>query len=261
MHPVIALWSHPRSMSTALERVMRERGDLACFHEPFMYDYYVARAVRVMPHFEVDPEKPKSYEAIRDRLLEAGEAGPVFFKDMSYYVVPRIFEDRAFARRLTHSFLIRDPVKSILSYHKLDPDLTLEEIGLEAIWRQLDWVRELVGETPAVLCAEEVQADTAGVLNAYWRKIGLPPALHALSWTPEKTPDDWQQVAGWHGDVAASGGIQAMTPAQEAAEEAAQRAAFEQAAEKAPKLREFLAHHRPFYDRARALAIAAGDPI
>ncbi len=78
MHPIIALWSHPRSMSTATERLMRERGDLTCFHEPYMYYYYVERAVRVMPLFDVDPEKPKSYEAIRDMLLEAGEARPVW---------------------------------------------------------------------------------------------------------------------------------------------------------------------------------------
>jgi Sulfotransferase domain len=253
MHPIIALWSHPRSMSTAIERVMRERGDLACFHEPMMYYYYVERAVRVMPHFDVDPEKPKSYEAIRDMLLEAGEAGPVFFKDMSYYVLPRMLDDKAFARRLTNTFLIRDPVKAILSYHKLDPDLTLEEVGLEAIWRHLDWVRGLTGETPAVVSAELVQADTAGVMTAYWRKIGLAPAPHALSWAPDETPADWQQVAGWHGYVAASGGIQAMS----VAEAEAQRAAFEQAAEQAPQLRDFLEHHRPFYDRARALAIGA----
>lgn len=253
-HPIIALWSHPRSMSTAMERVMRERGDLACFHEPFMYDYYVERSVRVMPHFDVDPEKPRRYEAIRDMLLAAGEAGPVFFKDMSYYVVPRIFADRAFAERVTHSFLIRDPVKAILSYYKLDPDVTSEEIGLEAIWRHLDWARKLIGETPAVLSAERVQADPAGVMTAYWRRIGLPPAPHALSWAPEKPPEDWQQVAGWHGDVLASGGIQAMS----AEEEAAQRAEFENAAERSPKLRAFLDHHRPFYDKARAFAIG-GD--
>lgn len=254
MHPIIALWSHPRSMSTAIERVMRERGDLACFHEPYMYYYYVERAVRVMPHFDVDAEKPRTYEAIRDMLLQAGEAGPVFFKDMSYYVLPRMLEDRAFARRLTNTFLIRDPVKAVLSYYKLDPDLTLEEVGLEAIWRHLDWVRELTGETPAVLSAELVQADTGGIMSAYWRRIGLAPAPHALSWAPEETPEDWREVAGWHGDVLASAGIQAMS----AAEERALRAEFEAAAATAPQLTAYLAHHRPFYNKARALAIA-GD--
>lgn len=253
MHPIIALWSHPRSMSTAIERVMRERGDLACFHEPFMYYHYVERAVRVMPHFDADPAKPTSYEDIREMLLQAGEAGPVFFKDMSYYVLARMADDRAFAGRLTNSFLIRDPVKSILSYYKLDPGLTLEEIGLEAIWRHLELVRELTGAVPPVLSAEAVQADTAGVMTAYWRRVGLPPAPGALSWTPRKTPEDWGEVAGWHGDVLASGGIQAMS----AEEEAAQRAEFEAAAAEAPQLRDFLEHHRPFYERAKALAIGA----
>jgi len=253
MYPIIALWSHPRSMSTAMERVMRERGDLACFHEPYMYNYYVERAVRAMPLFEVDPDKPRTYEAIRDMLLEAGEAGPVFFKDMSYYVMPRLFEDRAFAERLTHTFLIRNPVKSILSYYKLDPDLTLEEIGLEAIWGHIQAVRDLTGEVPAILHAEAVQAETAGVMNAYWRKIGLPPAPHALNWGAKDVPEDWQQVSGWHGDVLSTGGIVAMSED----EEQAQRAEFERAAERAPKLRQFLDHHRPFYEKARALAIAA----
>ena len=41
MHPIIALWTHPRSISTAFERVMMERGDLKILHEPFSYLYYV----------------------------------------------------------------------------------------------------------------------------------------------------------------------------------------------------------------------------
>jgi hypothetical protein len=257
MHPIIALWSHPRSMSTATERLMRERGDLTCFHEPYMYYYYVERAMRVMPLFDVDPGKPRSYEAIRDLLLEAGEAGPVFFKDMSYYVLPRILEDRAFAERLTNTFLIRDPVKAILSYYKLDPDLTLEEIGLEAIWTHIQGIRDMTGAAPAVLHAEAVQADTGGIMSAYWHSIGLSPAPHALTWTTKETPEDWQQVAGWHEDVSAKGGILAMSEA----EERALKAEFETAAEAAPQLRRYLEHHRPFYEKARAIAIRADRAI
>jgi len=39
MHPVIILWAHPRPMSTAIESVMRKRGDLDCLHEPFLPFY------------------------------------------------------------------------------------------------------------------------------------------------------------------------------------------------------------------------------
>ncbi len=239
-------------MSTATERVMRARGDLTCFHEPFMYDYYVHRAVRVMPHFDVDPALPQSYEAIRESLLAAAEAGPVFLKDMSYYVMPRIIEDPVLAPRLTNSFLIRDPVRSILSYHKLDPDLTLEEVGLEAQWRHLEALRTQGGPAPLVLEAEAVQRDTRGIMNAYWRKIGLAPAPHAFDWNGDTPPEEWQQVAGWHGDVAASRAIRPPDPE----EDAKQAAAFQAAAEKAPRLRALLEHHRPFYEKLKAAAIA-----
>ena len=106
-HPIIALWSHPRSMSTAFERIMRARGDLDCLHEPFMYDYYVNRSTRQMPHFDAMDTHPKSYDAIRDMILARAAEGPIFLKDMSYYVVPHLLADADFLDRVTHSFLVR----------------------------------------------------------------------------------------------------------------------------------------------------------
>ena len=82
-HPIIALWVHPRSMSTAVERIMRERGDLTCFHEPFMYDYYLNRSPRKMPQFEPEEDQHRTYAETWDLILDAAEQGPVFFKDMS----------------------------------------------------------------------------------------------------------------------------------------------------------------------------------
>ena len=43
-HPLIFLWTHPRSVSSALERVMLQRGDLETLHEPFIYLYYLGDA-------------------------------------------------------------------------------------------------------------------------------------------------------------------------------------------------------------------------
>lgn len=249
MHPIVALWSHPRSMSTAIERVMRERGDLDCAHEPFMYDYYVARRVRSMPHFEIEPERPHDYAAIRDDLLARAETGPVFFKDMSYYVVPQIFQDAEFARRLTNGFLIRDPVQSIPSYHKLDPGLTSEEIGLEAQWRHFAWLSETLDVQPVVLDADLVQRDPAAVIGAFWARIGLQDRPQAFSWSATETPEEWGQVASWHGAVGASSGIRKAEP------EADREAAFETVAGANPRLRALLDHHRPFYRKLEAHAL------
>ncbi|MEO1194040.1 MAG: hypothetical protein AAFY02_19945 [Pseudomonadota bacterium] len=249
MHPIYALWSHPRSMSTAMERVMRERGDLTCFHEPFMYDYYIHRQVRIMPHFDAEEGRPVSYEAVRETLLKAAEQGPVFMKDMSYYVFPRILEDRALSERLVNHFLIRDPIASIPSYFKLDPKVSLEEIGLEAQARHYQALRA-AGDRPLVVQAEDIRADTAKVVGALWQAIGLPPAPQAFDWHGEK-PADWQQVEGWHGAVSASSGIRPLTDA----ELQAQKEIFARLAAEQPRVQALMDHHRPFYEQLKAEAL------
>lgn len=254
MQPIIALWSHPRSMSTATERLMRERGDLDCLHEPFMYDYYVHRQRREMPHFEAQEDHPTRYEDIRDMLLARAEAGPVFFKDMSYYVMPHILEDRAFNDRLRSSFLIRNPLASVASYYRLDPDLTLEEVGLAAQWRHYEGLVEQ-GKTPPVIRAEDVRGDPQGTMAALWQRLGLPYRAEAFDWQRD-TPEDWAQVEGWHADVSRSREIRPLTEAE--LREQAER--FEAAAIEAPHLRDFVAHEMPFYEKLSAHALTPERP-
>jgi hypothetical protein len=236
-------------MSTAMERVMRERGDLDCAHEPFMYDYYVHHAHRNFPMFDVRDDQPVAYADIRNDLLARSEAGPVFFKDMSYYVWDQVLADEAFSARLVNCFLIRNPVASIPSYFKLDDEPSLEEIGLEAqfLHHQALIVR---GESPVVINANDVRCDVKGVMTALWEAIGLEYIEAAFDWQ-KPTPEDWEQVEGWHGSVSEATGIRPMTPA----DEAAQAARFEQMARKHPQMRAYLAHHLPFFEALKRYVI------
>ncbi|MEY8839746.1 hypothetical protein AB9K41_12030 [Cribrihabitans sp. XS_ASV171] len=254
MHPIYALWAHPRSMSTATERIMRERGDLDCLHEPFMYDYYVHRKVREVPGFDVQPDHPQDYEAIRDMILERAEAGPVFFKDMSYYVVPRILQDAGFLDRLSNMFLVRRPRAAILSYHKLDPDVTEEEIGLVAQLRHVEGLRAL-GRPVTVVRAEDLRADPRGMMRALWSAVGLGYSERAFDWQRSEMPEDWEQVQDWHGSVMGSTGIRPPDPDAEARE----IEAFEEAAGRAPRLRALLAPHEAAWCALDAMALPPAD--
>lgn len=249
MHPIFALWAHPRSMSTAIERVMRERGDLICLHEPFMNHYYLHRGVRDFPHFTPVQGAPVSYDEVRSIILTRAEEGPVFFKDMAYYVADDLPEDPEFMHRLTHGFLVRDPLAAIPSYHRLDPDFLSEEVGLGRLAELYD-VLTAAGISAPVLEADRVRADTRGQMAAFWDQIGLPFRAEAFDWGDE-TPADWSHVIGWHGDVARAGGIRAV----DTAELSRRQARFDAAAADAPQLAGYLETHRPYYDRMAALAI------
>ena len=249
MHPIIALWSHPRSMSTAMERIMRERGDLDCAHEPFMYDYYVHRRVRKMPMFDVQDDQPISYSDIRDALMARAQSQTVFFKDMSYYVHEQVLSDSEFSARLTNCFLIRNPVASIPSYFRLDADVSLEEIGLEAQFHHYEALTKQ-GKTPVVINANDVRRDVRGVMTEMWRAIGLPFKARAFDWQ-NPVPEDWQQVEGWHGKVSEATGIRPMSDA----DRAAQQQKFDDMAKEHPKMRAYLQHHQPFYDALNQKAL------
>ena len=248
MHRLIFLWCHPRSLSSAVERAMLERGDLATFHEPFLYLYYVHDARKRLPHLDVNPERPASYEAIRLMILDTARTRPVFVKDMSYYVGDYIHADTDFIRRMTSTFLIRDPERSIPSYYRLDPGVTLEEIGCEAQYRHFERVREITARTPVVIDAADLAEDSAGTLRAYCRALGLSFMPRALEWD-DGLPPAWRDVSGWHADLAVSRGI--VNPGHPAAGPGL---------DAAPCLRDYYEHHLPFYRRMRAyrLAPAAG---
>jgi hypothetical protein len=253
-NPVIILWAHPRSMSTAMERVMRERGDCICLHEPFMYYYYVHLGKNHMPHFDVEQHRPRKFEDIVSLFRSRARDGAVFAKDMSYYVLPEITRHPELASEFVHLFLIRDPRKSLVSYFKLDPDFSCEETGLESQWQLHQWITLQTGNAPLVLEAENIQRDPEAVIGAAWKKIGLSFIPKAFHWGDNDKPSDWHQVDQWHQKTLAKKSIQSNPlPESDIQQE------FSRYTAKAPKLQLYLDHHWPFYQKL--VAVARGGEV
>ena len=74
MHKILALWATPRSTSTAFERVMSNRGDLTCLHEPFSEAFYYGEDRRNDRYFKADPKLETScgltFENLHNKLIE-----------------------------------------------------------------------------------------------------------------------------------------------------------------------------------------------
>ncbi len=250
-YPIVILWSHPRSMSTAIERIMRERGDFECLHEPFLQYYYSKRSDRELAHFSSQCGHPSSYVEIRDLVLEKATTSPVFVKDMSYYVMPELFDHGDFCRRIVHCFLIRNPLSAIPSFYRLDPEFTRYEVGLEAQWQHYNRLLDAGIPPGPVLEAELVQADPAEMMRRFWRMLGLDYREQALTWEPDAAPDDWKYVEGWHRGVSSSNGIR--PPGEDRDRRAAQ--AFEKICREAPHLQDYLDHHLPFYHHLQRVGL------
>ncbi len=235
MEKIIALWVHPRSLSTVMERIFIERGDFKSFHEPFAYLYYVHDKKGSVPYMKVDPNHPTSYEDTRKMILDAADAEAVCFKDMAYYVGDYIFNDDDFLNKMTNVFMIRDVEKTILSYYKVDPDVDRDEIGFEHLCKLFKKVSGLSDSTPAVITGEDLENNPEGTIKALCEKIGIHFIPGSLSWgtRPPEEMKDWDE---WHKDLFATTGIQKNMEK------------FDMAIDDVPRLRSYYDHHKPFYE-------------
>jgi hypothetical protein len=130
-HPIIFLWSVPRSVSTSFERMMSERGDHAVLDEPFSRHYYFGpdrRSARFSERMD-----RCSAEAMRDLIERAARDRPLFVKDMAYQATGML-EPRRLAR-FHNCFLIRNPAATLRSLARHWPDSTDEETGWAALRR------------------------------------------------------------------------------------------------------------------------------
>jgi hypothetical protein len=239
MNKIIALWVHPRSLSTVMERIFIERGDFKVIHEPFSYTYYVHDKKATVPFMQVDPQHPQSYEDTKKWIQDAAEERQVYFKDMAYYVPEYLDQDDEFLKRMTNTFMIREPASTILSYYKMDPGVTRDEIGFEYLFKLYRKVADLNNnEAPIVIDAEELENNPEGILNAYCQEIGSSHKPDSLNWKP-RMPEEWKGWEEWHEHAANSTGIQKNMET------------FDISIDDVPHLRSYYEYHLPFYEALR----------
>ncbi|WP_137992775.1 sulfotransferase family protein [Streptomyces vilmorinianum] len=235
---VLALWSAPRSRSTAFFRMMCERGDFAVLHEPFSY---LAEFGKV----EVDGSYAQSETELLAEMRKMAARAPLFFKDTTDERYAGVLADERFlAEDAVHTFIIRHPAETIASYHAVNPGVRLHQIGFEAQYELFERIRQLTGTTPVVIDGDDLAADPARVVEAYSEAVGIPYRADTLSWQPESRPE-WAPSERWHNDVSVSSGFSAA-PRRTAGVDVREH----------PVLSGYLDHHLPFYEELRAHRLA-----
>ncbi|MEM7598094.1 MAG: sulfotransferase family protein, partial [Pseudomonadota bacterium] len=199
---------------TAFEWMMRQRGDLTCFHEPFGMAWYQgpeARAPRPAPEAKRRPRA--TFARVWEDIQSAAQTQPVFVKDMPHHTDH--LWDEAFLDRITHSFLIRQPVKVLASLERsykkagMQEGFEPHEISFAPQQALFDILRQR-GQTPPVLDSDDLLEDPETMVRAYCDAIGIPFLRHALSWDPGARDDVlWYDGNDeiWHASLRDSDGL------------------------------------------------------
>lgn len=204
---VLALWATPRTVSTAFERMMIERGDHVVLDEPWSRAYYFGPE-RQSDRFALTfPEA--TYAAVEAGVLAAGAESAVFVKDMAYHAAPGVTDDALAS--MTHTFLVRAPRAALASLHRRWPDFTDDEVGYAAQRSLFERVVRLTGSTPAVIDSDALRADPDRVVAEWARRVGIDHCPRSLRWEPGMRPE-WQLWRDWYENVAASTGFAPPSP-------------------------------------------------
>ena len=185
----IAMWSGPRTVSTALMRAWENRPDTVVADEP-LYAFYLDRTGLDHPgRDEVIASQPTDWRVVLARLTSAPlPAGTVisYAKHMTHHLLPEV--DRAAFAPFRHAHLIRDPRELLASYARVRTEPTLADLGLA----QQAEIFEAFGGP--VVDSRDLLADPEGILRALCQALGVPFDPRMLAWPPG--PRDTDGVLG-----------------------------------------------------------------
>jgi Sulfotransferase domain len=198
----IAMWSGPRTLSTATMRAWENRADTVVVDEP-LYAYYLCATGLDHPgRDEVVASQPTDWRAVVRDLTTAplpDGASISYQKHMTHHVLPEVDLD-AF-EGLRHAFLIRDPRRLLASYAKVREAPTPDDLGLR---RQVALHRRFGGP---VVDSDDLLRDPDGQLRRLCTALGVPFDDAMLSWPPGPRPTDGVWAPHWYASVEASTGF------------------------------------------------------
>jgi hypothetical protein len=198
----IAMWSGPRTISTALMRSWENRADTVVVDEP-LYAFYLTHSEVLHPaRDEIVASMSSDWREVLDELsfapLPAGQT--VYYqKHMTHHLLPEV--DRDALRPLRHAFLIRDPRQLLASYARVRAEPVLADLGLP---QQLEIFR-LVGGP--VIDAGDVLRQPRAMLEALCDALGVPFDPSMLSWPAGPRPTDGVWARHWYDGVWKSTGF------------------------------------------------------
>jgi len=203
----VAMWSGPRTVSTALMRAWENRPDTVVVDEP-LYAFYLDRTGLDHPgRDEVIASQPTDWRVVLDRLT----AGPLppgvtvgYAKHMTHHLLPEV--DRAALAPLRHAYLIRDPRELLASYARVRTEPTLADLG---IVQQAEIFEAFGGP---VVDSRDLLAEPAGILGALCAALDVPFDDRMLSWPAGPRASDGVWAPYWYASVHSSTGFAAYRP-------------------------------------------------
>ena len=201
------MWSGPRNLSSAMMRSFGSRGDTFVSDEPFYGCFLETTGADHPMREEVIAGMDCDWNSVMAALRGPPPNGSAIWyqKHMWHHMEGPI--GYADFEGFTHAFLIRSPKQMIASYLRKRESAAFESFGLDRQAEFFEREADRLGHAPPVVDANDVLADSKGVLSKLCAALGIAWDPAMLSWAPGRRQTDGPWAAHWYGAVEKSTGF------------------------------------------------------
>ena len=209
------MWSGPRNISTALMRSWESRSDTFVIDEPFYAHYLSVTNVDHPGRDEiVQSGETDQSVVVKGLISDIDDSCSIYFqKHMTHHMIPSV--DRDWMKDVVNCFLIRNPKDMILSYTKVNSNLSMHLLGLEEQYELFEYVTKINGRAPPVVDSKDILLDPREKLRLLCEKIGVVFSEEMLSWSKGVRDTDGIWAKYWYDNVVNSTGFNTYTEKNE----------------------------------------------
>ena len=209
------MWSGPRNISTALMRSWESRSDTFVIDEPFYAHYLSVTNVGHPGRDEIVQNGETDQSLVSKGLIsDINDSCSIYFqKHMTHHMIPSV--GREWMKDVVNCFLIRDPKDMILSYTKVNSNLSMHLLGLEEQYELFEYVTKINGRAPPVVDSKDILLDPRKILSLLCEKVGVIFSEEMLSWSKGVRDTDGIWAKYWYDNVINSTGFNAYTEKNE----------------------------------------------
>jgi hypothetical protein len=239
-HKIVAMWSGPRNISTAMMYAFGNRADCEAWDEPFYGFALKAKGHDHPKRNEIIAAMETDWEKLVVKCTTPSAKPLLYQKHMTHHMLEGY--DRSFILKLSNAFLIRDPARVLASYAQKWSDVDLPAIGFIQQAEIFDMVAEKLGHAPPVIDADDILENPRAMLAKLCNALGISFDEAMLKWEKGPKPFDGVWASHWYNAAWESQGFTPQ-PRKPLPELPAPLASIADAA-------------RPYYDRLRQHALA-----
>lgn len=205
---IIAMWSGPRNLSTAMMRAFENRNDTEVLDEPFYAHYLSATGLDHPGRDMIIDSQSTDWNEVVDMCTNSNlQERPIWYqKHMAQHNLEGF--DISWVKDVTNCLLIRDPKYVIASYGKKFPIEDERLLGYIQQTEIIEFLEKENGMVPPIIDADDILRDPEIMLKKLCQKIGIDFSLTMLSWPKGPRESDGIWAPYWYEGVQDSTGFQ-----------------------------------------------------